>query len=126
MEASATSSLGCLLPTKAGIYSGAKESYMPMEKQMPASCGHLCLQRCLLFLGGLNFASCYHQSSLQPSLKLEVAREVATQAPRQAPGGKIHTSVMVLCFLRSFAGASLKFLRKVRVCLQEGNMCKGI
>jgi len=86
---------------------------MHTGNQMPASCGLLCLQRYLFFLGGLNFASCCHQSSLQPSLKLEVAGEVATQVVHQAPSGKIHTSVMVLCFLRSFAGASFKFLTKV-------------
>lgn len=85
------------------------ESEMPWRTRCLHHVDLSACQRCFFSLGGLNFASCCHQSSLQPLLKLEVA----TQAPCQAPGRKIHTSVMVLCFLRSFAGAAFKFLAEV-------------
>lgn len=65
---------------------------------MPDSGWPLRLQRHLRFLGGLKFASCCHQSSLQPSPKLGLAGDVATQAPHQAPAGKIHTSAMCCVF----------------------------
>lgn len=64
-------------------------------------------QRCFFSLGGLSFASCCHQSSLQPLLKLEVA----TQAPCQAPGRKIHTSVMGVVFSQVFCWCSLQIPR---------------
>lgn len=86
-----------------------QESEMPWTTRYLHHIDLSACQRCFFSLGGLNFASCCHHSSLQPLLKLEVA----TQAPCQAPGQKIHTSVMVLCFLRSFAGAAFRFLGKV-------------
>lgn len=97
---------GCLHPTKAGIFRRVRCHGEPDACIILTS---LLGKGASFSLGGLNFASCCHQSSLQPLLKLEVA----TQAPCQAPGRKIHTSVMVLCFLRSFAGAAFKFLVKV-------------